>query len=57
MKVIERSTGRTVADVLTNRNIDLEYILVLIGAAIDPDTLDVYYEGEVYDLEDLDLEV
>lgn len=57
MKVIERSTGRTVAEVLTNRNIDLEYILVLIGAAIDPDTLDVYYEGEVYDLEDLDLEV
>lgn len=55
MRVIERSTGNTVAEILTNHSMSLDEALELIRAEIDKDTLDVYYNGEVYDWEDLDL--
>ena len=55
MIVFERSTGTVVAQIITNRSMCLDEALELIGAEIDKDTLDVYYNGEVYDWEDLDL--
>lgn len=56
MKIIERSTGKTVAEIVTNHSWTLDEALEWIGANVDRETLDVEYNGEVYDLEDLDIQ-
>ncbi len=55
MKIIEKSSQKIVAEIITNRCITLDEALDLIGAKVNRNTLDVEYLGELYDWEDLDM--
>lgn len=56
MKIIERSTGKTVEEILTNRSMTIEEALEAIGARIDRDTNEALYKDDVYNIDDLTME-
>jgi hypothetical protein len=57
MKIISKSTGETIAKIITNHSMTLDEAIELIGE-IHPDQMDesVLIGGEWYYYEDLDLD-